>query len=107
MSEMRQPHLFITGYEKIHRHLCGNAHGGASNQEIGSRVIERLFHNIDKIDIPELKERKISVSVGATFYPADRNDSFEALYQRADKGMYESKHREGNVVTFRKQEQIS
>ena len=65
-------------------------------------MIHRLFDQIDHIIIPELKGRKISVSMGASFYPANKNDSFEALYTRADAGTYASKAVEGNQVTFTK-----
>ena len=77
---------------------------GVNDQEIGNRIIERLFQNITEIEIPELEERRICISVGGTFYPADRNDSFEALYDRADSGLYESKRVSGNHVTFHAQE---
>ena len=71
-----------------------------NDEETGRNILARLFHNIDKINIPELGERKICVSVGATFYPADRNDSFESLYERADGGLYDSKKFEGNFASF-------
>ena len=73
---------------------------GVEDEEIGGRIIDRLFKNVEAIDIPELQGRKIEVSVGASFYPADRNDSFEELYARADRGTYESKKEKGNRVTF-------
>lgn len=73
------------------------------DEETGKNILGRLFGNLEKIDIPELGERKICVSVGATFYPADKNDSFEALYERADSGLYESKKIAGNYVTFHPQ----
>ena len=79
---------------------------GVNDEDIGQRIIERLFGNIEAIDIAELGDRKISVSVGGTFYPADHNDSFEALYARADSGLYESKKVVGNHVTFHTQENI-
>ncbi len=73
-------------------------------EEIGRRIIRRLYDNIEMVDIPEMKGRRITISVGATFYPADRNDSFDAMYQRADKGMYESKKQEGNALSFNRGE---
>ena len=74
---------------------------GVISEEIGSRIMERLFKNIARIEIPELGERKIELSIGASFYPATKEDSFEALYKRADSGTYESKKIEGSKVTFR------
>ncbi len=78
---------------------------GVASKEIGEKIVARLFENIDKIDIPELQGRKISLSVGASFYPATREDSFEAMYKRADRGTYESKKQTGNALTFRAQEE--
>lgn len=78
---------------------------GVTDSEIGNRIMERLFHNINNIQIPELEGRKICISVGVTFYPADRNDSFEALYARADEGLYDSKKTEGNFMTICFQEE--
>ena len=75
---------------------------GVTEPEVAERMIHRLFDQIDHIIIPELKGRKISVSMGASFYPANKNDSFEALYTRADAGTYASKAVEGNQVTFTK-----
>ncbi len=77
---------------------------GVNDIEIGEHIMERLFNNLGKITIPELEGRKICISAGGTFYPANRNDSFEALYARSDSGLYESKKTEGNCVTFHLQE---
>ncbi len=77
---------------------------GVVNQEIACRIMERLFANISKIEIPELNGRKIELSVGASFYPATKEDSFEALYKRADSGTYTSKKKTGNIVTFTAQD---
>ncbi len=77
---------------------------GVNDTEIAENIMERLFCNLGKITIPELGERKICVSAGGTFYPANRNDSFEALYARSDAGLYESKKTEGSHVTFRLQQ---
>ena len=69
---------------------------GVTDPEIADTIMRRLFKNIEAIDIPELKDRKVTVSVGASFYPANTSDSFEKLYKRADTGTYESKTHEGN-----------
>jgi GGDEF domain-containing protein len=39
--------------------------------------------------------------VGVSFFLAGSEDTFETLYQRADKGMYESKKCQGNAVKFK------
>ena len=64
---------------------------GVNDRQVGERIIRRFFACVEQISIPELMDRKITVSLGATFYPAGLADSFEALYQRADEGTYESK----------------
>ncbi len=74
---------------------------GVVTQEVGERVIARFFDSLDNIDIPELGDRKISVSLGASFFPESEIDSFEDLYARADAGAYESKHHKGCYATFK------
>ena len=74
---------------------------GVVTEEIGNRIMDRLFKSINSIDIPELEGKKIEISVGASFYPATKEDTFEALYKRADSGTYESKKKCGNIVTFK------
>lgn len=73
---------------------------GVTNEEIGRSIFNRLFKHIEKVEIKELDNRKIELSVGAVFYPATKEDSFEAMYQRADRGTYKSKKIAGNTVTF-------
>ncbi len=74
---------------------------GVCDIETGQNIINRFFENIRQIDIAELGDRQISISVGASFYPIDNADSFEALYTRADEGAYESKRQEGSYATFK------
>ena len=45
------------------------------------------------------------MSVGATFYPATKEDSFTAMYKRADDAAYISKKERNNVVTFNCQQE--
>lgn len=73
---------------------------GVIKKNIAQRIWKRFFRNIDSIVIPEMGDRKICLSVGVTFYPATHEDSFEAMYQRADTCTYASKKIEGNAVTF-------
>ena len=73
---------------------------GMDSKDIGRLVANRLFTNIDKIDIPGVTDWKVCVSVGATFCDPSRNDSFDEYFKQADKAMYESKQKEGNQITF-------
>lgn len=72
---------------------------GIITKETGLKIIERFFHEIDCIDIPELKDRKISISMGTAFYYGN-DDTFETIYKRADECTYMSKKHEGSYVTF-------
>lgn len=73
---------------------------GVVNEVIGRRILDRFFEKLEAADIPALQGRKVTVSVGASFFPKSNMDSFEAIYQRADQGTYESKKHEGNFYTF-------
>lgn len=70
------------------------------DRETGTAVIERLFRRLEGIHIAEMGGKQFTVSAGAAFYRAGTDDSFEALYERADAGCYQSKTREGNFVSF-------
>ena len=74
------------------------------NEKVGQQIIDRFFYNIDLINIPELKDRKICISMGVAFYKPEDDFSFDELYKRADHGTYISKKHEGNYVTFEGQE---
>ena len=73
---------------------------GITEQWEGQMVIDKFFSLIDKIDIPELGERKITVSLGASIYTVDDECSFEEIYKRADTATYASKKTIGNCATF-------
>ena len=72
---------------------------GITDEEILEHVIVRLFATIDAIDIPELKGRRICISIGAAFFHQDESISFTELYKRADENLYISKEVEGNKIT--------
>ena len=72
---------------------------GIVEQEMTETIINRLFHRIENLQIPELNGKKISVSVGAVLSD-EKNASFDELYACADTAMYISKKSEGNCLTF-------
>lgn len=78
---------------------------GVTDIEHGQTVVNRLFSLIDKIDIPELGDRKITISLGAAFFDVSENLDFTELYKRADSVAYESKKFTGNKATFYKNSQ--
>ena len=71
-----------------------------NDEEKGAAVIQRLFDEIDAIDIPELGNRKITISLGSAFFKVGENLTFEEIYHRADLGTYVSKKVQGNCQTF-------
>ena len=70
------------------------------DEELGKTIIENLFNAVNKINIPELGERKISISLGAVIFTAKNNLTFEELYKFADSAAYISKKTLGNCSTF-------
>ena len=63
-------------------------------------IVDRFLKAVDEINIYELKDRKIDVSIGAAFYMPEDSYSFDELYKHADDCTYESKKTLGSCVTF-------
>ncbi len=72
-----------------------------SDEEDGRVVMDRVFNEIAKLDIPDLKGREICVSAGAVFFKEGDKRSFEELYKQADRDVYESKKINGSALNFR------
>lgn len=73
---------------------------GITDKEQAVAKIENFFNAIDHMSIPEIGERKIYVSLGATFKMKDDGLDFETIYKNADSCTYMSKKIKGNVYTF-------
>ncbi|HAK57831.1 MAG TPA: hypothetical protein DCP06_02525 [Lachnospiraceae bacterium] len=73
---------------------------GVCDSDAASHVIRRFFKAIDAIEIPEMENRKICVSLGACFWLVSDPIHFENLYKRADAMLYDSKQVEGNHVEY-------
>ncbi len=73
---------------------------GITNKTEGEILVEKFFDEINKIDIPELGDRKITISLGSTIFKVEENISYEEIYKRADLAAYESKKVRGNFNTF-------
>ena len=71
------------------------------DEEAGRTVMNRVFQEIAKMDIPELAGREVCVSAGAVFYQEGEKRSFEELYKLADSGVYEGKKVKGSALNFR------
>ena len=72
-----------------------------SDEDAGKVVMDRVFKEIAKMDIPELGGREICVSAGAVFFKEGDKRSFEELYKLADSDVYESKKINGSALKFR------
>ncbi len=70
------------------------------SSDMGKIVLTRFLEYLKSLNIPELEGFAITVSIGATFYLQDDNDSFENLYKRADQATYISKKSRDNRITF-------
>ncbi|MCQ2444468.1 MAG: sensor domain-containing diguanylate cyclase [Mailhella sp.] len=72
---------------------------GVSGEQEGMEVLAPFFSKIGAIDIPELKGRTVSVSVGAAFRREGDGLGFDELYAMADAMTYESKKTPGCSVS--------
>ena len=62
---------------------------------VAEKFFERLFENIRQIDVIEMPGKSIEISLGACFYNGYEETSFEQLYRKADRAMYQSKKQKG------------
>ena len=62
---------------------------------VAEKFFERLFENIRQIDIIEMRGKSIEISLGACFYDGYEEVSFDQLYRKADRAMYQSKKQKG------------
>lgn len=73
---------------------------GITDEAMAAPLVEAFFDKIDHIDIPELQDGKITVSLGAAFKVDKDGLDFEGLYHNADSCTYKSKKRKGNACTY-------
>ncbi len=64
---------------------------GIDTQADAKKLVDGFIENIKAIDIPELSDRPITVSIGATLISKETEDTFDAIYKRADGCTYLSK----------------
>ena len=72
-----------------------------NTKKIANQIIKRFIANLETIVIPELGDRKITASIGATIIKAGESVAFADKYKLVDEGVYESKKIEGSQVTFK------
>ena len=68
---------------------------GMLEQRVAEKFFERFFENIRQIDIIEMQGKNIEISLGACFYDGYEEVSFDQLYRKADRAMYQSKKQKG------------
>lgn len=73
---------------------------GVNDEQAGRIIINRFFRKLSQVDIEEMGERRIVVSLGAAFFDGTSKLTFEQLYHRADEGTYHSKSVVGNAMNF-------
>ena len=78
------------------------AYAIGATQAAGQGIIDRLFACVDALRIPEMGGKKITISVGVTFFDGSRNLQFRDLYEQADASVYISKEKDKSEshVTF-------
>ncbi len=71
------------------------------DKKIANQIINRFIENLRTIIIPELGDRSITASIGATIIKSNETADFAENYSLIDKGLYESKKVIGSHVTFK------
>ncbi len=66
----------------------------------GEPIIRRFIDSIEKINLPEIEDRRISISIGVSFFRDNDTYTFEDLYKQADSCAYESKKVSGCFATY-------
>ncbi len=72
-----------------------------TTKKIANQIIKRFIANLETIVIPELGDRTITASIGATIIKSGTPVNFNEKYKLIDEGVYESKKVEGSHVTFK------
>lgn len=72
---------------------------GVVDEQQGAESIARLISNIEKINIPEMCGRPVTISLGAVLC-GDSGTKFDKLYPLADHAMYRCKKTPGNQFAF-------
>lgn len=73
---------------------------GIQDKNDGEKRIDAFLEQVRNIEIDELNEKIIEVSIGVVFCRPDEAISFEELYKNADRCTYISKKQPGSIATF-------
>lgn len=72
---------------------------GVETERQGAEKIAQFIANVDMICIPEMGDRKVTVSMGAVICQG-AGVKFDQLYPMADHAMYACKNTPGNQFGF-------
>lgn len=70
------------------------------DEESAVEFIRKLSKSFDSISLNGIKDLKVNLSIGAVFAKNIKSPSFDTLYHKADKFLYESKDSGGHSVTI-------
>ena len=71
------------------------------NKNVAKTIINRFIENLKTIIIPELGDRSVTASIGATIITSGEQAEFGHNYKIVDSALYESKKIAGSYVTFK------
>lgn len=71
---------------------------GINEEQAVETVLKRFYDCVERIDIEEINNNRVTVSLGVVFSKDDEEKSFDSLYRKADKAMYECK--KNDMETF-------
>ena len=71
------------------------------NKKIATSIINRFIENLKTIVIPEIGDRSVTASIGATIIKPGVAADFADNYKIVDSAVYESKKIAGSYVTFK------
>ena len=63
-------------------------------------LINSIVNKIESINIPLIESTKLFVSFGATFFDNKSSDTFNDIYKRAEKAIFDAKKTDGFSYTF-------
>ena len=63
---------------------------GVTSEEFVTRRMESLIQYFHELSVVEIKDHRLTCSIGAAFMPKD-GTTFDSLYQNADEALYRTK----------------
>lgn len=73
---------------------------GICDEKGADEFIDSFFKNMKEIKVKEINDKNIYISMGASFNRAHTSSSFDELYKKADRALYQSKKVSGYSATI-------